>query len=95
MATGLEQGWAPKTEQEWAAWYQAHKDDPDFLDNFGEVVPPPPDRPRRRLGARISVSFTPDELDVIRAKSHETCLSYVEVVKQAVLSHLQKPGDPP
>jgi hypothetical protein len=95
MTSGLERGWAPKTEQEWADWYQAHKDDLDFLEGAEEVPPPNPDRPRRRRGARICVSFTPDELDLIRAKSHETGLMYTEVVKQAVLLHLQKPEDSP
>jgi hypothetical protein len=69
-----------------AAWYQAHKDDPDFLDGF-EVVPPPKrprGRPSRRMGARISVRFTPEEMVGIREKAKEQGLTYSEVVRQAV-----------
>jgi hypothetical protein len=74
----------PQTEQEWADFYQANKDDPDL---WGEPVPPPKrsrGRPSRNMGARISVRFTPDEMAGIRAKAEEEDISYSEVVRQAV-----------
>ena len=80
----------PKTEKEWAAYYQAHKDDPDL---WGEPVPPPKKargRPSRNLGARISVRFTPEEMDGIRAKSKEEGLTYSEVVRRAVNEQCRK-----
>jgi len=69
-----------------AAWYEEHKDDPDFLDNFEDDPPPKRarGRPSRNMGARISVRFTPEELAGIRAKSEEEGISYSEVVRRAV-----------
>ncbi|HEX5368739.1 MAG TPA: ribbon-helix-helix protein, CopG family [Dehalococcoidia bacterium] len=69
-----------------AAWYQEHKNDPDFLEAF-EVVPPPKKprgRPSQNMGARISVRFTPEEMESIRAKSQEEGVTYSEVVRRAV-----------
>ena len=77
-----------------AAWYQAHKDDPDFWDNF-EVVPPPKrsrGRPSRNMGARISVRFTPEEMAGIRARSVEEGITYSEVVRRAVSAQCPKPA---
>lgn len=75
---------APKTEKEWADYYQAHRDDPEL---WGDPVPPPRKargRPSRNMGARISVRFTPEEMTGIRAKSLEEGLTYSEVVRRAV-----------
>jgi hypothetical protein len=69
-----------------AAWYQEHKNDSDFLDNF-EVVPPPKrsrGRPSRGMGARITVRFTPEEMVGIRATAKKEGLTYSEVVRRAV-----------
>jgi hypothetical protein len=80
----------PKTEREWADYYQAHKDDPGL---WGEVVPPPKKgrgRPSRNMGARISVRFTPEEMAGIRARSREDGLYYSEVVRRAVHAYCQK-----
>jgi hypothetical protein len=74
----------PKTEQEWADYYQAHKDDRDL---WGEPVPVPKrsrGRPSRNMGARISVRFTPEEMAGIRATSMAEGLTYSEVVRRAV-----------
>ena len=74
----------PQTEQEWADYYQAHKDDPEV---WGDVVPPPKKprgRPSQNMGARISVRFTPEEMKSIRAKSQEEGVTYSEVVRRAV-----------
>ena len=75
-----------------AAWYQEHKDDPDFLDNF-EVVPspkPPRGRPSRNMGARISVRFTPEEMVSIRAIAKDDGIYYSEVVRRAVNAYCQQ-----
>jgi hypothetical protein len=80
----------PRTEQEWADYYQAHKDDPDL---WGDPVPPPKrsrGRPSRNMGARISVRFTPEEMAGIRARSQEEGLYYSEVVRRAVHAYCQK-----
>jgi hypothetical protein len=81
----------PKTEKEWADYYQAHKDDPDL---WGDPVPPPK-RPRGRpslgRGARISVRFTPEEMAGIRAKSKAEGITYSEVVRRAVAAQSSKP----
>ena len=80
----------PMTEQEWADYYQAHKDDPDL---WGESVPPPKKprgRPSEGRGARISVRFTPEEMAVIRAKSKEQGITYSEIVRQAVNAQCMK-----
>jgi hypothetical protein len=79
-----------------AAWYHEHKDDPDFLDNF-EVVPPPKrsrGRPSRNMGARISVRFTPEEMEAIRATSKKEGLTYSEVVRRAVNEQSRKAARP-
>lgn len=80
----------PKTEQEWADYYQAHKDDPDL---WGEPVPPPKrprGRPSRGMGARISVRFTPEEMEGIRATAKKEGLTYSEVVRRAVHEQSKK-----
>ena len=74
----------PRTEQEWADYYQTHKDDPDL---WGEPVPAPKrsrGRPSRNMGARISVRFTPEEMAGIRARAADEGITYSEVVRQAV-----------
>ncbi len=78
-----------------AAWYQAHKDDADFLQEF-EVIPVPArarGRPSRNMGARISVRFTPEEMAGIRAKSVAEGISYSEVVRRAVNTECLKTSE--
>ena len=84
----------PNTEQEWADYYQAHKDDPDL---WGEPVPAPKrsrGRPSRNMGARISVRFTPEEMEGIRAISEKEDLTYSEVVRRAVNQQSRKAAGP-
>ncbi len=74
----------PQTEQEWAAYYQAHKDDPDL---WSEPVPAPPrrrGRPSRGLEARITVRFTREELALIDRIAAAEGKSYVDVIRHAV-----------
>jgi hypothetical protein len=80
----------PKTEQEWADYYQAHKDDPDL---WGEPVPAPKNargRPSRGMGARISVRFTPEEMAGIREGAAASGLTYSEFVRRAVNTQCMK-----
>ena len=82
----------PQTEQEWADYFQAHKDDPDL---WGDPVPPPKrprGRPSRNMGARISVRFTPEEMVGIREKARVGGISYSEVVRRAVKEQSIKSG---
>ena len=83
----------PKTEQEWADYYQAHKDDPEL---WGEPVPAPKKsrgRPSRNMGARISVRFTPEEMAGIRALAAAQGATYSEVVRRAVIAQSRKTPD--
>jgi hypothetical protein len=87
----------PQTEQEWADYYQAHKDDPE---EWGDPVPPPPavlkrarGRPSQRRSAVITVRFTPEEMAIVRqdARAHES--TYSDVIRRAVqlLAEKQRP----
>jgi hypothetical protein len=76
----------PQTEQEWADFYQAHKDDPEI---WGEPVASPirkVGRPSRGLAMRITVRFSPDEAAIIRRIAEEQEVPLSEVVRQAVLA---------
>ena len=81
-----------KTEEEVAAWYQAHKDDPDFLDQFEEVPPPPRPRgrPSKGMAGRISVRFTPEEMHDIKAKAQEEGIFLSAVVRRAVEAYVAR-----
>jgi hypothetical protein len=74
----------PQTEQEWADYYQAHKDDPD---EWGDPVPAPkrrPGRPSEGRSVAFTVRFTPEEFELIArdAELHE--LRYSEAIRRAV-----------
>lgn len=75
----------PKTEQEWADFYQAHKDDPAI---WGEPEPAPIRRPRGRpsqgRSAVITVRFTPDEAAIIRREAEASETTYSDVIRHAV-----------
>jgi hypothetical protein len=76
----------PQTEAEWAAYYQAHKDEV----NDWEVVPSPIKRPRGRpstgLSATITVRFTPEEAEIIYRLADEANTTLSEIVREAVRS---------
>lgn len=75
-----------ETDEELAAFYQAHKDDPDV---WGDAVEPPPDRPRRReLSATITIRLNPEEAALIRKLAKETGQSYSEILRAAMRSVL-------
>jgi hypothetical protein len=74
----------PQTEQEWADFYQAHKDDPEI---WGDPVPTQSrrrGRPSRGLEARITVRFTPEETAIIHRVAEAEGLLFSEVVRRAV-----------
>lgn len=81
-----------KTEKDEAAWYQAHKDDPAFLDDFEEVPPPRKSRGRPSKGraTRISVRFTSEEMRDINAKAHDEGIFLSDVVRRAVSAYVTK-----
>ena len=74
-----------KTEQEWADFYQAHKEDPDM---WGDPEPGPIKRPRGRptpgRSAVITVRFNPEEATIIRREAEATEASYSDVIRRAV-----------
>src|SRR5207302_6739742 len=75
----------PQSEQEWANFYQTHKDDPDI---WGDPEPAPSKRPRGRPGqgrsAMITVRFTPEEAAIIRREAEATETTYSEVIRRAI-----------
>lgn len=78
----------PQTEQEWADYFQAHKDDPD---EWGDPAPPPAivrragGRPSQgRHGGVITVRFTPEEMTLIRHEARERESTYSEVIRRAL-----------
>ena len=70
-------------EQERAAFYQAHKDDEDMWE---DVEPPKrrKGRPSKGLKATITVRFTEEEADIIRAEAQATGATYSEVIRNAI-----------
>ncbi len=63
-------------QQSDAEYYQRHKDDPE---EWGEPKPPAK-RKTRRLAAMVSVRFTPEEEELVRAaaaKRHESLSGFV------------------
>jgi hypothetical protein len=71
------------TEAERAAYYPAHKDDPDL---WGNPVPPPTPRgrPGRHLEYKVSVRFSAEESEILHrhARANEEKLS--ETIRRAV-----------
>ena len=63
-----------------ADYYQAHKDDPA---EWGDPQPAP--KPSRRLAAMISVRFTPDEEQAIRAAAAAAGQSVSGFIRAAAL----------
>jgi hypothetical protein len=79
----------PQTEQEWAEFYQAHKDDPELWE---EPEPAPrgrrPGRPSQGMTETITVRFTPAEAEIIRqAAAAEEGMTFSEAVRRAVRAY--------
>lgn len=68
-------------EQERAAFYQEHKDDPSI---WGEAEEPDAPRTSRALSATITVRFPPHEAESIRNMAKAWQLSYSDIVREAV-----------
>jgi hypothetical protein len=76
------------SEKERAAYYQAHKDDPDVWDELEEA----PDEPRAQragLSVSIAVRFPPDEAEAIRRTARLEGKTYSEIVRTAVQRYTQ------
>lgn len=79
-----------ESEAERAAFYQAHRDDPDVWEQ--------PKRPRRRPGPpkklsdTITVRFSVEETDLIRREAERTDSNYSEVIRKAVRALAQPAG---
>jgi hypothetical protein len=76
----------PRTEQEWADFYQAQKDDLDIWEEVPSPIKRPPGRPSQGFASRITVRFTPTETDIIRRAARAQGVGYSEVVRRAVLA---------
>ncbi len=74
------------SEQERAAFYQAHKDDPNVWGEAGKRDAP---RQRGSLGATITVRFSPQDADLIRRVADAKGMSYSDVVRAAVSAFIQ------
>lgn len=70
-----------ESEAERAAFYQAHKDDPDVWE---KIERPKRRGPKKRLSSTITVRFSQDETDLIRREAERTDSNYSEVVRRAV-----------
>lgn len=73
-------------EQERAAFYQAHKDDPNI---WGEAERRDKPRRRRRLSATITVRFSPEEADLIRRMAEARDVSYSDIIREAVKAYAE------
>lgn len=69
-------------EQELARYYEAHKDDEDLWGE-PEAAPTPP-RSRGALGATVTVRFSAEDVEAIRARAKIAQATYSEVVREAV-----------
>ncbi len=74
-----------------AEYYQSHKDEPE---EWGE--PQPPAKPQiRRLAAMVSVRFTPEEEELLRAaaaKQHESLSGFVRRAALVACTGIQAAG---
>jgi len=68
-----------------AAYYQAHKDE---AEEWGEPEQGAGGR-RPRMGAMVSVRFTPDEVAQLRERAERQSKSLSEFVREAVLGNVQ------
>ncbi|MPZ13341.1 MAG: ribbon-helix-helix protein, CopG family [Chloroflexi bacterium] len=69
------------TENERAAFYEAHKDDPDVWEPTEGAATP---RGRGEMTATITVRFSAEEAETIRRRAKESGSTYSEVIRDAV-----------
>jgi hypothetical protein len=84
----------PQTEQEWADYYQAHKDDPGFWDDWERVDPPVklrrgPGRPGQGLSARVAVRLSPEEVTWLGQEAATTGQTFSEILRAALQAFRQ------
>jgi hypothetical protein len=72
-------------ERERAAFYEAHKDDPD---EWGDATPPA--KPRRRLASMFSVRLAPAEADLVRREAENRGLSVSAFLRTAALTEASR-----
>jgi len=80
-----DQAHTPKTEQEWAEYYDNHRDDPGI---WGKGVRSAP-RKERTLSATVTVRFSPEEAELIRHLAKERESTYSDIVRAAVREYTQ------
>lgn len=77
-----------ESQNELAAYFQAHRGDPDEWDEPEEA--PAPARPRPAgLSVSIAVRFTPSEADAIRRTARQEGITYSELVRKAAQRYTQ------
>ena len=72
-------------EQDKAAYYKEHKDDPEVWSDEAD-----PAKERSLLGASITVRIAPEDAQLLREVAGRTGLRYSEIVRQAV-AHFVRP----
>lgn len=75
-------------EQEKAAFYEAHKDDPAI---WGEADERDAPRANKTLSTTITVRFPPNEAENIRHMAQTWRLSYSDIVREAVRLFAARP----
>lgn len=75
-----------KREEQDAAFYESHKDDPTI---WREPVEAPEPRRESGLEATIAVRFSADDAGGIRRLAREQGLTYTELVRRAVQDYLR------
>lgn len=70
-----------KKWQEEAAYFEAHRDDPN---EWGDPVEAPVVSARKGLGVSITVRFSPPEAEAIRRTAKQEGMTYSEIVRKAV-----------
>jgi uncharacterized protein (DUF1778 family) len=72
-------------ERKDAAYYEAHKDDPD---EWGDATPS--GKPRRRLASMFSVRLAPTEADLVRREAENRGMSVSAFLRTAALAEANK-----
>lgn len=73
-----------RSESEKAAFYKAHKDDPDVWSDETERTPE-----RSPLGASITIRISPEDAHLLKEAARRTGLRYSEIVREAVAQYVR------
>ncbi len=74
------------TEEERAAYYEQHKDDPEV---WGEAIEAPEPQGRRTLRATVTIRLTEEEATLVREQAKRLGQTYSDVIRTAILDMLQ------